>query len=92
MDEPQVPLLCHRCGRPLEPGAFYIIRIEAVADPSPPHITTEELQGNIRGEIERLIDQMRDSSERELADQVYRRLTLHLCNACYGPWFEDPTR
>ena len=29
-------------------------------------------------------------SEREMADQVYRRLTLHLCGKCYRKWIEDP--
>ena len=86
-----VPLLCHRCGRMLHPseGNFYIIKIEAVADPSPPNIPEEQL--DLEGEIERLIEQMRDKSERELMDQVYRRLTIHLCGACYKVWIENPT-
>ena len=29
-------------------------------------------------------------SERELLDQVHRRLVLHLCGPCYGQWIEDP--
>lgn len=93
MPEPQASLLCHRCGRPLEPGSgsFYLVRIEAVADPAAPDITAEDLRGDIEQEIESLIDQMRGSSERELTDQVHRRLTLHLCNPCYTRWIEDPT-
>jgi hypothetical protein len=31
-------------------------------------------------------------SERELMDQVFRRLTIHLCGTCYRQWIEDPTR
>jgi hypothetical protein len=33
---------------------------------------------------------LHDASERELCDQVYRRVTLHLCRACYEPWIENP--
>jgi len=86
-------LLCHRCGTLLEPGAgnFYIVRIEAMADPTPPTITAEQLRGDLAGQIDELIEQMRDSSERELIDQVYRRMTLHLCRQCYAHWIEHPT-
>ena len=86
-------LFCHRCGAVLEPGRgnFYVARIEAFADPTPPPITAEQLRGDIAGQIDELIGQMRDSSERELADQVHRRLTLHLCESCYAHWIERPT-
>jgi len=52
----------------LRPGSgdFYVVRIEALADPSPPRFSEEELKHDPRAEIERLIDQMRDLSEREL--------------------------
>ena len=33
---------------------------------------------------------MRDLSEQELIDQVYRRLTIHLCEPCYRQWIENP--
>jgi hypothetical protein len=33
---------------------------------------------------------MKDVSEREALDQVYRRLTIHLCTACYRQWIENP--
>jgi len=93
MGEP-TPLLCHRCGCDLKPGEgnFYVVRIEALADPTPPKITSEDLAANVSAEIDKLIEQMRGmSSERELMDQVYRRLTIHLCGACYKTWIENPT-
>jgi hypothetical protein len=39
------PLLCDRCGVELTPGKgdFYVVRIEAVADPTPPRFTEEDL-------------------------------------------------
>jgi hypothetical protein len=72
-------------------GSFYVVRIEAFADPTPPDIDTSEPMEHFAEEWERLLDSMRDMSEQELMDQVYRRLTLHLCAACYQEWIERPT-
>jgi hypothetical protein len=86
------PLFCNRCGAKLEAGKgkFYVIRIEAFADPTPPSITAEDLGRDILGEIERLIESMRDLSEQEALDQVYRKVVVHLCNTCYQRWIEHP--
>ena len=93
MAEHETNLICHRCGAVLTPGRgdFYVVRLEAFADPTPPEITAEELAGIDPGqEIDRLIEQMRGMSEQELMDHVYRRLTIHLCGPCYRKWIEDP--
>ena len=89
----ELPTFCDRCSVELKPGAgnFYVVRIEAFADPTPPSFSEEDLQHDTRAEIDRLIDQMRDCSERELMDQVHRRLTLYLCGPCYRQWIESPT-
>jgi hypothetical protein len=87
------PLLCHRCGAELTPGKgdFYLLRIEAVADPTPPEISKEELEGLDPGEeIDRIIEEAGGMSERELMDGVWRRLTIHLCGPCYRTWIENP--
>ena len=73
-------------------GDFYVVRIESLADPAPPTFTEEDLEYDHRAEIERLIAQMRDLSEQELIDQVYRRLILYLCGRCYRRWIEDPVK
>ncbi|MFH1725219.1 MAG: hypothetical protein ABII00_11450 [Elusimicrobiota bacterium] len=85
-------MACARCEKPIEPGRgnFYVIRIDAVSDPTPPVITEEELSRDVGKEVERLTALMRDKSDQELVDQVYRRLFLCLCAACYGRWIEDP--
>jgi hypothetical protein len=85
--------LCHRCGCELTAGEgdFYVVRIEAFADPSPPNFAELFEEGQFEEEYNRLLDQMRNMSERELMDQVYRRLTIHLCRRCYNRWIEDPT-
>jgi hypothetical protein len=85
-------ILCHRCGIELMPGKsdLYAVRIEAVADPFPQRIEGGGV-GNVRGEIENLIAEMSGMSQRELMDQVTRRLTIILCGRCYRQWIENPT-
>ena len=83
---------CARCAVELQPGSgnLYRIQIEAVADPSPPVVSEEEMAGDVRQRIEQLLEQMEDMSEREALDQVYRRLTIYLCVPCYRQWIENP--
>jgi len=89
----EMPLYCDRCAAPLEPGTgnFYVVRIEAFADPTPPSFSDDDLKRDPKQEIQRLLDQMRDLSPLEAMDQVYRRLTLTLCGPCYRQWIENPT-
>jgi hypothetical protein len=84
--------LCHRCGAMLTPGegSFWIVRVDAVCDPSPPRIDDAEALESIAADYELLLAQMAEMSEQELLDQVHRRLTLHLCGACFGGWIENP--
>ncbi len=84
---------CSNCGRILQPGRgdFYIVRIDAVADPAGPIIDAEELAGDIRGRIEALIAQARSMPEQELLDEVYQRVIVYLCTDCYRRWIRDPT-
>ena len=92
-DKEDLPLLCHRCGAVLTPGRgdFYVVRIEALADPTPPDISAEELSAEDFNErFSKLLEEMRGMSEQELLDQVYRRLTIHLCGGCYRGWIENP--
>ncbi len=86
------PLLCVRCLATLTPGAgnFWVIRIDAVADPTPPEFTPKDLQRDVRGEFARLVRQMHDCSAREAMDQVHRQMVIHLCNRCYTDWIENP--
>ena len=87
------PLLCHRCGAELTSGKgdFYVVRIEAFADPTPPTLSEDELAGLDPGEeIDRIIEETNGMSERELMDGVWRRLTIHLCGRCYRLWIENP--
>ena len=87
------PLFCDRCTAQLTPGDgnFYVVNIQAVADPTPPSFSDEELKADHRHNIERISAEISCLSEQELLDQVYRRLTLFLCTSCYQSWIENPT-
>jgi hypothetical protein len=89
----QAPVFCARCAVALQPGSgiFYRITIEAVADPTPPTFSAEDLAIDVRPLIEQLLAQLDDLSEAEALAQVYRRLILDLCGRCYREWIENPT-
>ena len=92
MNDASEPLFCARCLKPLTPGRgeYYVVFIDAVADPSPPRFTEADLQRDSRAEIMRLLNELKECSARELLDQVLRRTVIHLCNACYRDWIEYP--
>lgn len=85
--------LCHRCGAILTPGsgAFYVVRIEALADPTPPDLG-DVSPGDLEREIDDLIDDMIEMSEQELMDHVHRKLTILLCRPCYEQWITNPAK
>jgi hypothetical protein len=90
---PDGPLFCDRCMVQLHAGRgnLYVVKIEAIADPSPPEFTAEDLSRDHRREFERIIAQLENLSAQEAMDQVFRRLTIFLCEACYRDWIENPT-
>ncbi|MBN2294363.1 MAG: hypothetical protein JXM70_18185 [Pirellulales bacterium] len=92
MSKNSCELCCARCSAELMPGKgdFYMVKIEALADPSPPDFSEDDLARDHKAEIERLMEQMGDLSERELFDQIYRRLVLYMCGPCYRQWIENP--
>ena len=86
------PLLCDRCLKHLQPGRgeFYVVKIDAVADPTPPEITTDDLRRDTRRDWREIIAALQDMSPQEALDQVYRRVIIHLCNAWFRDWIENP--
>ncbi len=83
---------CKRCEREVHPGRgdYYLVRIEAVADPQPPIMTPEELDQDLGTEIGRLLSRMKSLSEADLERQVYRQKAIYLCVACFQDWIENP--
>ena len=92
MPDDDAPIFCARCLAELIPGRgnFFVVRIQAVADPTPPELTLEDLDRDHRAQFEQLVREMADHSEQELLDQVYRNVTIHLCNRCFQQWIEHP--
>jgi hypothetical protein len=84
---------CDRCGREVQPGRgdFYLVSIVAVADPSPPFFTEDDLVRDVSREIDRLVKNLAGVEEQDAIDQVYRRKVLVLCVPCYARWIESPT-
>ena len=85
-------VVCHRCGALMERGMppFYVVRIEAWAYAVPPDWDVEE-GADVGAEMAELIEAARKLSEQELMDEVFRRMTVHLCPRCYRQWIENPT-
>jgi hypothetical protein len=85
-------LHCKRCAKEVHPGQgdYYLVRIDAVADPQPPIITGQDLEQDAGAEIERLIRQMNSMSEQQLERQVFRQKAIYLCVLCFNRWIEDP--
>lgn len=86
------PLLCTRCLKmlPMGRGEFYVVTIQAVADPTPPEITSDDVERDLKREWRELVAELKDISSQEALDQVHRRVVIHLCNACYRDWIENP--
>ena len=86
-------LCCDRCAKPVHPGRgdYYLVRIDAVADPAPPVFTAEDLAIGFDREFKRLIEETHGLSAQEAMDQVHRRVALYLCVSCYNHWIENPT-
>lgn len=87
-------LICARCLRLLwvGRGEFFVVQINAVADPSAPDLNAYEEQdtNSIRQAYEEVIGQLGEASELEANEQVARQLQIHLCNECFPDWFENP--
>ena len=85
-------LHCKRCRREVHPGRgdYYLVRIDAVADPEPPVFTEEDLGRDVGVEIERLIRRMKGLSGEQLERQVYRQKAIYLCVPCFNRWIENP--
>jgi len=88
----ELPLLCARCLKTLTAGRgeFYVVSIRAVADPTPPAFEEADFAIDLRADWRATVAALRDVSAQEAMDQVYRQVILHLCNACYRDWIENP--
>jgi hypothetical protein len=86
-------LHCKLCSKEVHPGRgdYYLVRIDAVADPEPPVFTQEDIDQDVSAEIDRLIRTIKGMSEQQLERQVFRQKAIHLCITCFNRWIENPT-
>ncbi|HEY4328241.1 MAG TPA: hypothetical protein VGN88_00795 [Phycisphaerae bacterium] len=87
------PPICQKCGTLLTPGKgdFYIVRLEAFAENSPPVITKEDLAKDHRKEMKKIAAQLQAVFPQEAMDMVHRQISFCLCTPCYKLWIENPT-
>jgi len=84
--EEDAPILCARCVKELTPGRgeFYVVEIEAKADPTPPVLDDEDMTRDYKSEINALVAELENFTPQN------QRLTIHLFMSCYSAWIEKP--
>lgn len=68
----------------------YEVRIEVKAAYDPLELTSDDLQGDLRSEMRRLIARLEGADPVELENAVYQVLDRDLCMACRKTWVTDP--
>ena len=91
MATPDAPS-CAICRRPLRPGAFYVVRLDVFADPTPEPISTTAAAGQPGHvpDIDQILAQMEQMTTDELQDQVARRFEYAVCGDCQKLILRNP--
>jgi len=85
------PDICELCGRKIDAHNHYIVRIDVFADPSMPPTSSAELDAvDFDAVVDDLLEQMKDMTTEELADQVHRRFEVKICPACQPEFLANP--
>ncbi|HEY3246243.1 MAG TPA: hypothetical protein VGM03_23105 [Phycisphaerae bacterium] len=83
---------CDQCGRVL--GANdpqrYIVKIEVYAAAGPVELSPRDLVGDLRAEMERLVEALHSADPDEVEDQTYRCLQFDLCQDCQRKFLRQP--
>ena len=84
-------ILCDRCGRAVPSHAHYRVRIDVVADPSPPQITQEDLdETDFDWTIGQLMEEMKTIPTDELEDAVAKHFEFRICRPCQLRFLRNP--
>jgi translation initiation factor IF-2 len=82
---------CELCGRLIPPHAHYIVKIEVLADPSAPEMSSEELEEtDWQRAMEALVEEMKQFTAEELEEQVYKRFEFQICRPCQIRFLANP--
>ncbi len=84
-------VICDRCGRAVPRHAHYRVRIDVVADPSPPELTQEDLnETDFDWSVAQLLEEMKHATADELEDSVARSFEFRICRSCQLRLIRDP--
>lgn len=85
-DKDDAPILCARCAKQLTRGRseFYVVEIDANADPTPPVLDATDMNRDYKSEINALVAELENLTHQN------QRVTIYLCMACYPAWIEKP--
>jgi hypothetical protein len=68
----------------------YVAKIQVYAAYDPLEITFDDLQQDVKAEIQKLLKQMQGKSEEELLREVFTSFEFDLCPACQKDYVSNP--
>lgn len=85
-------LTCDRCGATLmlDHDVRYKVRIEVSAAYDPMEISEDDLAGDHRAEMRRLIGKLAQADARSVEESVYATREFEICPACQRAFLRDP--
>jgi hypothetical protein len=85
-------LTCDGCDAPLlvESDVRYEVKIEVKAAYDPLEITEDDLAKDHLAEMAKIIARLRDVTEAEAMDEVYRTFRFDLCMPCQKRYLKKP--
>lgn len=85
-------IYCDRCGKGLliDSNVRYEVTIEVKAAYDPLELTDDDLSGDLQEQIDETIDELKQCSEEEAMDEVYRKMEFNLCSSCQSKLLESP--
>ena len=84
-------VICDRCGRAIPREAHYRVRIDVVADPSPPTMTQDDVEeADFDRTLAQLLDEMKGATAEELEGAVARTFEFRICRPCQLRFTRNP--
>jgi len=88
---PHTRVICDRCGRAVPRHAHYRVRIDVVADPSPPDLTHEDLEeADLAWTLAQLQDDLKHATAADLEDAIAKQFEFRICRPCQLRFIRDP--
>jgi hypothetical protein len=85
------PATCDICGKPIQSGSGYRVKIEVYADPKLPPMSSEQIAAaDLHGTLADLMQQIKALSAEELQDGVHRSFEFQICPRCQKSYLANP--